>query len=290
MEEGYITIATNSQQYIELALNFALSVKHHDVRPVALLHDNSVDIPEDYKKYFDKLIEIRSSVSKYGNQNKINLFDYSPFERSMFVDADSLMAQKGISVIWNMLKNFSITVPGTKKDRGKVGSAWLEGGHIDIAELIAKWDIPYIVSCSGALVYFDKGDTARLFFQKLNNIYMSHADEITKKMVDREGDVYSDSILFGFLMGYFKLEPFPRLFRRGIKTYQCISSVQYARDYQVDILRGVFRCRWENIDHYETPIIAHFARMRPNALHTKIYLQEANKLRKHFGVKIKHHS
>lgn len=91
--EGYTTIAVGDNMYIEMALNLALSIRSKDSRPICLLTDQKTIVKPEIAEYFDYIIRMSDEDCQVGAMNKINLFKYSPFDRTMYLDSDCLVVK-----------------------------------------------------------------------------------------------------------------------------------------------------------------------------------------------------
>ncbi|MDD2948641.1 MAG: hypothetical protein PHV80_07385, partial [Rugosibacter sp.] len=54
--QGYLTLATGTPFYLDLAMNLVLSLKLNDpTRPVCIVTDRTMSIPESYRKFIDQI-------------------------------------------------------------------------------------------------------------------------------------------------------------------------------------------------------------------------------------------
>ena len=85
-ERGFVTIATGNERYYDLALNLLHSYRFHSARPYpfAILCDHKSDKVAE----FDDVLILDSPTNSY--IDKLQLFDYLPYEETIFIDADSL--------------------------------------------------------------------------------------------------------------------------------------------------------------------------------------------------------
>lgn len=85
-ERGFATIATGKDRYYELALNLLRSYRFHTNKPYpfAILCDRTNEKTSE----FDDIILIEDATHSYND--KLLLFDYLPYQETIFVDADSL--------------------------------------------------------------------------------------------------------------------------------------------------------------------------------------------------------
>jgi len=274
-EEGYMTIATGQQKYLEMALNLALSIKLKDKkRPIALLHDKNIRIPEEYKKHFDYLIKIKDKDLLKYHMNKLLLLKYSPFEKTMFIDADSLMIKKDINTIWKKLKKYNFTVMGEKLKEG-------EKCFLDIKKMRDKFRIPYLVDFNAGVMYFDKSNISMKVFKKSREYY-----DNKKKILGspfREG-LYADEPFISAAMAKYELEPFPYAFRHIIKIRQWWVCA-HGKLKEIDIFKENF-CLDVGAGHTEHPIIVSFPGLgdKPSLNFSNVYADCSNKLRSFFSM------
>lgn len=90
--QGYITLATGSRFYLELAMNLLLSLKLNDpTRQVCVVTDRSMNVPENYMKLIDKIAYLDAKPRFHGCLNKLRVNEISPFDETMFVDSDCIL-------------------------------------------------------------------------------------------------------------------------------------------------------------------------------------------------------
>jgi hypothetical protein len=261
-DEGYLTIATGHQRYVELALNLALSIKLKDRRPIALLHDERVSVPPTYRPYFDVLIEAKSSCLLPGLDTKLLLQTYTPFERTMFVDADCLMAKHDIDRYWQQLREVPFTVVGEIIKRGRYFK------FQDVAALIGKMGLPHMIRHNGGFMYFDKGETARRVFGQARTYYEEHRDFLSY-LHSEASKGHNEEPFFGAAMSLLGLKPFP--------PRENLMYTARKGPYDIDVPRG--RCLYGE-DPVVSPTFVHFVRLEPR----DVYVRETVKLRHWFGL------
>ena len=85
-KRGFITIATGNLRYYSMALNLLHSYRFHakSPYPFAILCDRANAITAE----FDHVIILTAPTNSYND--KLKLFDYLPYEETIFIDADSL--------------------------------------------------------------------------------------------------------------------------------------------------------------------------------------------------------
>ena len=163
--QGYITIATGSEKFLDYAVNLRLSCLFNDPdRSFALLADDkTMDIvrKKGLDRYFDQVIFYNGN--RTGLLAKLDLYNLSPFDETIFIDADSLMI-KNPNPAWKLVAGRHFIVQGrTEHFEGK----W--AGRTE-KEIMEKFEIPYVIRYNGGLVYFDKSVDSINVFKKAHDL------------------------------------------------------------------------------------------------------------------------
>ena len=261
-DEGYLTIATGHQRYVELALHLALSIRHHDRRPVALLHDERVTVPPAYRPCFDVVVEATTACLLPGIDAKLLLHAYSPFERTMFLDADCLLAKRGIDRFWQLLSGVPFTVVGDVVKRGPCGK------FRDVAVLVARMGLPHMIRHNGGFMYFEKGEPARRVFAQARAYYREHCEFLSYVHTDPARG-HNEEPFFAAAMSLLGLRP---LAPRENLIYTARSG-----PYDIDVLSG--RCVYGE-EPVVSPAFVHFVGLEPR----DVYARETARLRHWYGL------
>lgn len=100
MTQGFITIATGDEQYYKLAVNLLHSYRHFSNAPLpfAILADRQ----NDFTAEFD---DVRLfSRAHCGYLDKLDMFDYLPYDVNIFIDADCL-AYGDLNSLFDVFRN-----------------------------------------------------------------------------------------------------------------------------------------------------------------------------------------
>lgn len=263
-DEGYLTLATGRQHYVELAVNLALSVKHKDRRPVALLHEERVEVPASHRPYFDVIIEAKGERLLPGLDAKLLLQDYSPFERTVFIDSDCLMVKPDVGRFWGALRGHPLTVVGDVIRRGPYCK------FQDVAELVARMGLPHMVRHNGGFMYFEKSEAARRAFAQARAYYEDQKDFLSYLHSDASKG-YNEEPLFAAAMALLGLKPVP-------PSENLIYTARKG-PYDIEVLRG--RCAYGE-GPVVSPTFVHFVRLEPR----EVYVRETARLRRWFGLSV----
>src|SRR6185437_12244918 len=108
---GYVTIAHNSNgvDYIRMANALALSLRGQEkVNNLSIIVPPGTIVQPEYVKNFDRIIEFNEDISgdnKWKIHNKWNVFQYSPYDETVLLDADMIFTMD-VSDWWKAFRNF----------------------------------------------------------------------------------------------------------------------------------------------------------------------------------------
>ena len=91
-KRGYLTMAVGSDHYLEMAVDMALSLREHTRLPVAIAVDDRLGalVRDRYAGVFDFVVSVPRRFLK-GRALKYGCAEASPFEETIFVDADCIV-------------------------------------------------------------------------------------------------------------------------------------------------------------------------------------------------------
>ncbi len=172
MKQGYIILATGPVQYIEMAANLAASLKVMDPkRPVCLAHDAGAVLPEPARALFDDMVALPKDERYPHVMNKIRLFSASPYEQTMFVDADCLLVKNDIDYWWLHAGTRPFSITGGKDTKG-------EWKGVRIEDIIRQEGAEYLIKMNAGVFQFDKSHEAGLFFEGLERYYIDRMNKL----------------------------------------------------------------------------------------------------------------
>lgn len=142
--KGFLTLATGKDLYYILAHNLLLSYRLHSrtETPFAILCDRE----NEWTAAFDKVVIIDKPTNSF--MDKMRMMDLSPFDETIFIEADSLF-YRDPDGLWSLFKD--------GPDIGLLGRTYpndSDKGWWDVANLGELKDkVPYKVICQGGLYY-----------------------------------------------------------------------------------------------------------------------------------------
>jgi len=277
--QGYITLATGSRFYLDLAMNLVLSLKLNDSqRPVCVVTDPAMEIPADYRKFIDHVVFINSKPGFNGCLNKLRINELSPFEETMFVDSDCILLKKDMNRQWNKFQG-----PGFRSAGAKVTTGHWYG--FDIADVIRKLGIDYMRTLNSGVFYFRNDAESAKFFATALELVENHKELLGS--FHRNKLQLADEPFIGAALGKLKIPTLDFDAAEGTIQVTTIkatnihfdpftqtSAITRHDDYR---LLGRFFPR-KHVQH--SPSFAHFVKLKPKAVYQRI----SDQLRDHFQL------
>lgn len=151
-ERGVITLGFGDEQYGRMAKALARSIRlHNPDLPLAVVTDHLDD--EELKEYFDVLIPFDPQYGK-GVQQKLSLDRYTPFDLTLYLDADSLVV-RDLGPVFDLMG----IVPF-----GVVGFPVVDGFYwVEVQKLIERFEVPYIGRFNAGLICFGGDGSSEVF-------------------------------------------------------------------------------------------------------------------------------
>jgi len=193
--QGIVILAIGHGNYARLAVNLAITLKATgDNIPVALLYSNAHDnykctldyIPNHLKTLFTHLIEVPEEYYTYKGRfiyqkAKNYLYNLSPFDGSLCIDADSLWVHdfRGMNndskhspeALLNELLNINLTYTLYSSQPNNV--SWLTK-ELTLEMIRKEYGIPdenIFYNIQSSVIYFSKGLKAERYFEISQKLY-----------------------------------------------------------------------------------------------------------------------
>lgn len=205
LPEGYVAIAFDDSRYLDIAANLALSIRRHDHRPISVLVNPAIRVPPDYAALFDRVITVPDDPAFRGAMNKARLFDVTPYDRTLYVDADCLLFSPRIEFFWRKYRGQAFAVEGHRQNKGPVFACSL--GEKDAAALCALLDLPFLTVFNAGVMYFERAPASQAVFDKTIALYRGpHRDAISYRY--KHAGEYADEPFFGAALASLGIAPF----------------------------------------------------------------------------------
>ncbi len=271
MTEGYIALALDDDRYLDIAANLALSVRRLETRPISVVVNRAVRFNPAYTPLFDQVITAPDHPSLRGAMNKARLFDLTPYERTLYVDADCLLFSPRIEFFWRKYRGHAFGVEGQKQTTGPAFSCSL--GEKDAAALCSLLNIPYLSAFNAGVMYFERTAESKAVFDQVQALFDGpHRDAISYRY--KHAGEYADEPFFGAALGALGIAPFepPPTQRLQVTTPNIVDGVM---NMEMGDLRVVKKTA-SGQERLWSGVICHFCGLAP----MDTYFDLADKLRR----------
>ncbi len=125
-DKGILLIAADNKKYLHMACNLSASIRQSNEKvPIALYYDKESNIEERIEELsfvdglFDIIHPINNKHFKYGGQKEVgylknNVYNFSPFKKTLYIDVDSLIFRdNNISDLFSLVNSRSFCFPHT---------------------------------------------------------------------------------------------------------------------------------------------------------------------------------
>ncbi len=252
-DAGVLVIAHGAPAYIELARNLArsLDLRDPDV-PRALVTD--ADDPE-LLAFYPRIVPIDPSKPG-GLLHKLGMYEYSPFERTLFIDADCL-AVRSIRPLLDRFRGHEVAVLGRQETSGN--------HFFDLERARSRFGVTEYPVFNGGVYYFEKSPKAQAVFEAARDF----VDDYDALSMPRFTGKMGDEPLVSLAMAIHGCRAVPDPEGLGMKTPVGIRGC-----FRISVLRG--DCRFDKAGQNVRPAIVHFGGACLGQYH---YAREARKLR-----------
>ena len=255
MDRGVLLIATGHRQYVQEALDLAISLRLHSPNlPVALVTDRQTD-SQRLNRTFSHVIPYRPDFGEAFSQ-KLFIDEYSPFSRTLFLDTDCLVT-RSIEFVFEMFADHSFVIPG----RAFTTGTWY---GFNITEMMKTLNVNWIPRMNTGMIYFEVGDAALRVFSMARD-FLRRGRELGVQEF-REGHM-PDEPAFGFAMAALDVPPVDD---KGL-TMRHTTGIDGRMT--VDVIGG--RSRFQKNGRWVRPAIVHFGRRHKG----HVLIREARRVR-----------
>jgi hypothetical protein len=181
MSKGILIQALGHNNYYQMAVALAASIKVNNPNlNICLVTDN--DVKDNHVGLFRMIKKpIQKSITNGEKieyiKAKLYMYDYSPFDETIFLDADQIMiGERDLEKVFNELENIDFTMSNT----GIAGfSVW--ANIEEVQNIYGKKDFWNFHS---EFVYFKKSDKVKKFFDTAKKVYADNKIESATKFAN----------------------------------------------------------------------------------------------------------
>ncbi|TPG16500.1 hypothetical protein EAH87_14880 [Sphingomonas koreensis] len=235
---GFLTMAFGGDRYLRQAETLARSLKRHmPQHKLALVTDRP-----DPGPLFDIVVPM-APVTRAGTVHKTEMYAYSPFEQTLFIDSDCVVARPFAAELSAISQHDFSPVVAQYLAHGD-SDLWLE----DVGQAIDKVGGTPFPKFNGGVYFFRKGSLAQEVFARATRM-RDRAAELGIKDFDRSGP--GEETLIGMALSEMRVERLHydhgRLMRTPLNSTGSIS---------LDVLGG--SCHFIKEGTLVAPAICHF--------------------------------
>ncbi|MDA0323700.1 MAG: hypothetical protein O2923_13455 [Verrucomicrobia bacterium] len=234
-DRGVLTFAQGKDVYFDMAVTFALSVRMTNPHlPLAVITDREDSV---LNEYYDFIILHRDDCGD-GFVEKMYVNHYTPFRRTLYLDADMLVI-KDIESTWDDLDG----TPFVCLARKVMTEGYWYG---DVASHCKVFDLEALPTLNAGLMYFEKCESCDRMLDEALAMVPDYDDRGLK----RNRDLIADEPLLAIVMH-----------RRGMPLFEddqkLMASPMDCAWFKVESLTGT--CSFETEGVLYSPAIVHFS-------------------------------
>lgn len=254
---GIITLAFGSSKYIEMSINLAksLNLLNKDIPRCV------VTTPKHYaylSVHFDHVVFIDEKLNGSNSLiHKLYLYEYSPFQNTLFIDSDCLVLRE-LSELILLLSDHSFSNTGDEISEGE----WF----MDVKSILDRYNLASLPKWNGGTYFFKKDIISRKVFDVSRSIFSKYS-EIGLKSLGQMG--INEEPIFAIACAVLGLKAIKD--KHSIGMYTPLGLIG---DFQIDIVTG--KCVYNKNGVIVSPSIAHFCGSLSAQFH---YSREVFKLR-----------
>lgn len=233
MHEGILTSCYGDARYRQLAVTLARCLALHAPGTPRVVATDQPEAPELHA-HFDAVVALRPELGDAFTQ-KLHLHRYSPFDRTLYIDSDSLVVEP-IDHAWSAFRGRPFAVVGFQHG----WNHWFDPARLPPERRHEGYPI-----FNGGLFYFERDGGAIL---EDAASMLPHYDEWG---IARIGETLNDEPLVAIAMACAGLDAVPD----GGRIMRTLAGIQ--GPLRADVFRGV--APYRKYDEVVQPAIVHFA-------------------------------
>lgn len=256
---GIITLALGNAVYLDMARDLAHSLRLHCGQiPRALVTDSRCPV---LASLYDIVIPAKAEHGM-GFIQKLHLNSYSPFDTTLFIDADSLVT-RNLEFIWEMCRDTQLGYAGEVRTDGDWHGAC-------IAAVCSRIGRNWLATLNSGMLCFESGEITDSIFERARRVLQN--DYETLGFASFRNDK-ADEAGLAVALSEHQIRPLDDQ-GRTMRT-----PIGIEGPMQINILRGL--CKFVKRGQLVSPAIVHFATWQSHPL----YFRERARLRLHFASK-----
>ncbi|WFU70964.1 hypothetical protein [Bradyrhizobium sp. CB2312] len=237
---GFLTLAIGARDYIDQAYYLGLSLKANMPRyPIAVVTDDETG---RLASIYDHVVPARRSLGR-GVRQKMYIDQYTPFEETLFIDADCIAARSFEREL-DEVRRFDFTPVVQRHLRPGDRDEYF----LDLPDLMKRMDLRALPKFNGGVYFFRRSAVSNRVFEAARRI-QSEPAEFGLKAFDATGP--GDEPAYALAMARYDISGYEdqgRLMRTPVGLRGMLS---------IDPVQG--ECNFVRAEGRVTPAICHFA-------------------------------
>ena len=254
-DRGILTIAYG-KKYVNQAKYLSYSCMLHTADTLRAVITDSAD---ELSRYYDIIVPFPEGKNPFFV--KTTLYRYTPFKKTLYIDADSLV-MNDIESFWDSLNHYPFVYNGNKETSGN----W----YFNINEMVKKINVPWIPVFNSGMFLFNNSNTSKEVFECANNLMINYKDT---EIVFFRDKMLPDEPFFSITFAKLGIEPYN-------DHYRFSRSLIDANKINIDVIKGIAYYYKDNRPIF--PLIVHFCGKFGNL----IYIIQKIKLFFYFKISI----
>lgn len=211
---GYQTMAVGRVRFLEMAVDMTLSLRAHTSLPVALAADEGLAAytRTRYPHVFDELLVVPQRFLD-GRARKFGVAEASPWEETMFVDADCIVLDS-LEYLWSALEYSDLAMVGAQLSR-----VYDENHHgFSTRWLMERFDLDRYMKTNSGLFCYRRSAALEIMDECLDCFLHEARPRLRRQLL--RGRWLGDEIVFGIVGG-----------RRRLRTFPAPSAMYWPQDF-----------------------------------------------------------
>ena len=173
---GFLTLADGANRYkrgahyVEMAKGLINSIKQYDTNdtnfPVAIISDSQ---DKELANMADAVIKPKPEYG-LGTVHKLFIDTYSPFQETIFIEADCLLYTEP-QLLWQMMTADNLPIAIQRQGEKEFTSGDDNFAIEDVTHYLNKCGITKFSHTIGGLIYFNRSDKAQQVFATVRELY-----------------------------------------------------------------------------------------------------------------------
>lgn len=177
---GVLLIACGVDFYFQMAANLAMSLKYSDSNlPIHLVYHGDLSKINNRLHFFDSMSEApQETFMKQGRKRyfkvKTHIYDLSPFDNTVFLDADLIWFQRPLmELVLNELMDVDFTIQNRQKFdlRNGVNPQYFWAKYSDVKQWGKDFDNHFLYSLHSEFIWFKKTEANKIYFDQVKAFY-----------------------------------------------------------------------------------------------------------------------